>query len=284
MANRFIASDIFKDDFMRSLRGAYKAFWIFLFCDCNASGIWSVDFEAASLYCGGKIEKDKAEKIFAGKFRVVNGGGKWFLPGFIEFQYKGVLCQENKAHQKTIEVLTKFDLLTFWKKEVSEKTGKEMSYFKLITHEQGGSKPLYRGDKDMDKDKDKEEDKAEVKEEAKVKVGPVEEIIFPYDSIRFREKWSVWMDYRKEISKPYKSKKSEQAALKELSEFDEDFSIELIDRSIAGGYQGLVFDQTKQNYERRKNTRKSSTGFPTKSEQVSQSNRDQFNRLVGGGK
>lgn len=48
-------------------------------------------------------------------------------------------------------------------------------------------------------------------------------------------------------------KKEESAinkSLKSLMKFDEDFSLALVDRAIAGGYQGLIFENTQSNYEK----------------------------------
>lgn len=89
---------------------------------------------------------------------------------------------------------------------------------------------------------DENEDVIENKDESK------NEIILPFETKNFKEWWSRWLEYRGEIGKKYKSPKSEQAALKQLSVFDEEFSIQLIERSIAGGYQGLVYKDTKEEY------------------------------------
>jgi hypothetical protein len=53
-----------------------------------------------------------------------------------------------------------------------------------------------------------------------------------------------------EKKKPYKSARGEQAGLNQLGQFDEEFSIMLINRSIDSNWQGLVFTETKREYER----------------------------------
>lgn len=78
-------------------------------------------------------------------------------------------------------------------------------------------------------------------------------IIYPFDSDTFKEKWKLWNAYRKEKGCPYKTETSEQMALKKLSEFDEQFAIELIETSISNQWQGLIFAKTKQEYNDRKN-------------------------------
>lgn len=78
-------------------------------------------------------------------------------------------------------------------------------------------------------------------------------IIYPFDSDTFKEKWKLWNAYRKEKGCQYKTETSEQMALKKLSEFDEQFAIELIETSISNQWQGLIFAKTKQEYNDRKN-------------------------------
>lgn len=73
-------------------------------------------------------------------------------------------------------------------------------------------------------------------------------LIFPFDSLKFIEAWKNWNEYRSEIKKPYKSVKSEQAALNALKEFNEEFSISLINRSISNQWQGLIFKDTELEF------------------------------------
>lgn len=72
----------------------------------------------------------------------------------------------------------------------------------------------------------------------------IEEIKFPFNSIEFEKKWNEWVEYRKEQKKSYKSIKSIQAVLNQLAKYSAEFSIMLINRSIANSWQGLVFDKT----------------------------------------
>lgn len=90
---------------------------------------------------------------------------------------------------------------------------------------------------------------------------------YPFDSEKFHLVWDEWIAYRKEIKKPYKSTKSIQRALNQLKKFDERFALQLIDRSIVGGYQGLVFSDTPAEYERYKkenNTESTTKRLPFK--------------------
>lgn len=64
-------------------------------------------------------------------------------------------------------------------------------------------------------------------------------IIFPFDSKQFKTAWDAWVSYRNEIKKPYRSDMSRQAALKTLSKYSEQTAIQMIEQSIANGWQGL---------------------------------------------
>jgi len=63
----------------------------------------------------------------------------------------------------------------------------------------------------------------------------------------FKKKWLI-------LLKTKKWKTKEQSAidssLKQLMKFEEPFAYALIERSISGGYQGVVFDNTDENYQK----------------------------------
>lgn len=71
------------------------------------------------------------------------------------------------------------------------------------------------------------------------------EIIFPFDSPAFKAMWSNWIEYRRQIKKPYKSDMAVQAALKNLSQYPEDVAIKMIEQSVSNQWQGIF--ELKQN-------------------------------------
>lgn len=140
MAKRFTDTNKYKKPFIRSLKGAYKLLWDYLYHDCDHAGIWIVDFEIAQLYIGSDmpISKTEALKYFnSDEIRIieVDNGSRWFIPSFIDFQY-GTLNEFNRAHKSIISILNKYELYKH----------------KPLTS------PL-QGHKDMDMDMDKEMDK-----------------------------------------------------------------------------------------------------------------------------
>lgn len=110
MAKRFIDSELFKKDFMRGIKPSYKLLWIYLCCDCTPAGIWQCEFDIAQLRLQQKVNWDEARKVFGERIIELDGGAKWFLPDFIEFQY-GQLSIKNTAHINTIKILNKYELL-----------------------------------------------------------------------------------------------------------------------------------------------------------------------------
>lgn len=141
MSKRFTDTDKYKKPFIRSLPGAYKLFWDYLYHECDHAGIWIVDFEISQIYLGADMQVDKktALDLFnKDETRVIefSGGKKWFIIPFIEFQY-GELNPDNRVHKSVINILKKENLYN-------------------------ENKGLVRGlcaPKDKDKDKDKEKDK-----------------------------------------------------------------------------------------------------------------------------
>lgn len=147
MAKRYTDSNKYKKPFVRGLPGAYKLLWDFLYHDCDHAGIWIVDFEISQAYIGKDmpVNRETALSLFnSDEVRIIeiDGGKKWFLPSFIEFQY-GQLTEKNRAHLSAILQLKKYGLLD--------------NDLSIIKENKGPVSPL-QGGKDKDKDKDKEMD------------------------------------------------------------------------------------------------------------------------------
>ena len=67
-----------------------------------------------------------------------------------------------------------------------------------------------------------------------------EEIVYPFNSPKFKEWWQLWKDYKKEQHKfKFKSSKSEQAALMTFKDMSEDEAIEAMRFSMGNGWKGI---------------------------------------------
>lgn len=159
MAKRFTDTDKWKKPFIRGLQGAYKLLWFYICDDCDHGGVWQVDIEVAQLRIGEKITESQALKNFAGKIIPFDGGSKWFIPAFIEFQYPSGLNPDNKAHGGIIKNLLKYNLID--------------NTFKPLTSPLQGAK-----DKDMDKEQDMVMDMDKEEKPKKQKSEPGKKILF----------------------------------------------------------------------------------------------------------
>ena len=149
MANRLTDTGIWGKKWFRKFPPAYKLLWQYLKDNCNHAGIWDVDLALAEFQIGDKIGSAESILNEAFKDRIISiqDGNKWFLPSFIEHQYKcdmENLNPENKVHKSVIDILKKEGLY------------------------EGLASPM-QGAKEQDKDKDKKLDKEKEQDKGKPK-------------------------------------------------------------------------------------------------------------------
>jgi len=198
MAKRFTDTEKWKKPFIRGLQGAYKLLWLYICDDCDHAGIWQVDLDVAQIRIGEKINIEEAIKSFGDKIVIFDKGNKWFIPSFIEFQYPSGLNPENRAHNSTIILLEKYNLI--------DKNNKPL-------------KSSLEGAMDMDKDMVMVKDK----EQAKEKKPNIEEFLsfckedmaknnLNYESYEYslKSKFNSWEEngWKDGNNKPIKSWKS----------------------------------------------------------------------------
>lgn len=104
MAKRQTSTEKWDDPFFFDLPTKYKLFWLYLLDKCNNAGIWEVNKKMAEFCIDEKIEWDKIQEIFPNRIELINGGKKWFIKKFIQFQYKQ-LDDNNKFHHSIIALL-----------------------------------------------------------------------------------------------------------------------------------------------------------------------------------
>lgn len=99
--------------------------------------------------------------------------------------------------------------------------------------------------------------------ESKKKNKDIKLIIYPWDTVLFKEKWEFWKKYKREIFKfKYKTIASEQIILNSLTKIadNENQAIELINHAIDVGWQGIYlphnFNFKNGNTEKRSATDK----------------------------
>jgi len=81
-------------------------------------------------------------------------------------------------------------------------------------------------------------------------------IVYPFSDESFVKAWDLWKQYKKDIKKSYKSKLSEQAALKNIGKMADDSNdaIEIIEHTISRGWIGLRKEDKTNNYGRKNNS------------------------------
>jgi len=162
MSKRLTDTNKWSKRFFRELDDKQKLFWLYLLDHCNHAGIWEVFIDDANLRINCKFTEKELKKIFSEKIISFDNNKKWFIPSFIEFQYKTELNLLNSCHYSVIEILNKYDLFKY------------LPDIKVIKRGKGVNKKIKRGfkgatvgaiigatigDKDKRKDIEKEEDK-----------------------------------------------------------------------------------------------------------------------------
>ena len=216
MAKRFIDTDLFRKPFMRGLEAPYKALWIYLLCECDHAGVWTVELDVAHLRMGMKLDPDKAIEKMGGAVVPIDGGAKWFLPDFVAFQY-GTLNPANRVHESVLAILSKYGI-----------DPNDLSQNKPLTS------PL-QGAKDKDKDKDIEE-----KERAK----QVEEL--PFASPDFTAAWDGFVAMREGKKKPM-TDRARKLILNDLTKMGESSAILSLNASTRAGWTDVYAPKINSN-------------------------------------
>jgi len=129
------------------LEAPYKALWIYLLCECDHAGVWTVELDVAQLRMGMKLDTEKALEKMGGAVVPIDGGAKWFLPDFVAFQY-GTLNPANRVHESVLAILSKYGI-----------DPNDLSKNKPLTSPLQGAK-----DKDRDMDIQERKERAKVHE------------------------------------------------------------------------------------------------------------------------
>lgn len=173
--------------------------------------------------------------------------------GSLEYISKACGCSRPTAIE-TLKKLRERGLI--YKRELIENNVK-MCQYTAIT---GGSKEtlppvknLDRGSKETLPGGSKEflpNNKTTIDNKKIVKGIPT--LSLPFSSQKFIDTWNALCE-EKEWKK--KTRNALQLALNKLGRYHEDFAIELIEKTIAGGWKGVVFDDTDAKYQEWKSAR-----------------------------
>jgi hypothetical protein len=108
MSKRFLDTGFLDQKWIRKLPPDKKIFLIYLMLKCDNAGIIELDFDDASFWIGKKIED--TEFLPEGYLIPINGSGKYFMPKFIEWQYKDLKSDKHIVAQAR-QSLDKYGLI-----------------------------------------------------------------------------------------------------------------------------------------------------------------------------
>ena len=173
MVKRFTETTLWNEDWFIAMPRDYQFFWIFLKDDCDHAGIWRPNLARFNKLYDFKVEYKKALKYFnVNKERInVLKNGRWFIIGFIPFQYGMTLNSNSRVHKSILSLLKNNEVkLTSIRPQVD-----------LIDSLK---------DKDMDKDKDKDNNNTY----KTVKKSNMKANITNIDNNKYKEQEVVWKD------------------------------------------------------------------------------------------
>lgn len=101
MSKRFTETDIWAEDWFVNLSDSEILFWFYIKDQCDQAGFWRPNFKNFELITGRRINQvDFLTKVNTGKERIqVLKNGRWFITGFILFQYGCRLNLKNAYHK-----------------------------------------------------------------------------------------------------------------------------------------------------------------------------------------
>lgn len=91
----------------------------------------------------------------------------------------------------------------------------------------------------------KRDNKREKQREKQRESNEDDPLILPFETKEFRDTWNELIKQPKWRNKP---KSALAKALKQLSQYGPEYSVELMENAIAGNYQGVVFSDTPARY------------------------------------
>lgn len=227
MPKRFTDSGKFRNPWYRSMSPKIKCLWEYMLSECDIAGIIEIDLPSMSFHIGEEIHMNDLS-VFDEKIYFIDEK-KVFIPSFIEFQQKE-LNENNKAHKNIIKTLEKYNIPVSLDMKDFQRGFKGAS--KGLQSPTGNSKGKGKGNS---------------KGISKSVCAKKNEDVFIPNWID-PNVWDRWVKARAEIKKPLTPLQA-QAQIKKLERWmhsGHDVN-EILESSIAGGYQGLFEPKTKPN-------------------------------------
>jgi len=223
VSKRFTDTGKFTKGWIKALPVEMKLFWCYICDDCSHAGIWQEEVDVANIRLGTSLSKAQILEAFGGKIQVIEGGSKWFIPAFVEFQY-GTLNPDNRAHNSVIQQLERHNLLK-----------------PLASPLEGPSEGAPVAPMDKDKDKDMVQEGGVGEKTVNLTKYPA-----PLQTEKFHAAWMGWLTHLKQKRKT-PTEKAKEMQLAKCAEMGEARALAMIKHSIEGSYQGLYEDTKNGN-------------------------------------
>lgn len=97
MAKRLTDTNKWRKAWIQELEPEYKLLWLYICDECDHAGIWDVELRVAEARLGVKLDKTKALQALGERIQELQEGDKWFIRGFIDFQYQGAKGSMSKC-------------------------------------------------------------------------------------------------------------------------------------------------------------------------------------------
>jgi len=148
MSKRQTDTDKWEKRFMRTLPSKYKLLWLYVCDKCDHAGIWHVNLDMASMLLNEEINEEEALGHFGDRVIQFDDGEKWFLPGFVDFQYAEDLQEDNRVHKSVIQRLKRYGLWIEGEGIIRDDDSKNKTHIRAL-----------EGPKEKEKEKEKEKTK-----------------------------------------------------------------------------------------------------------------------------
>ncbi len=152
MAKRFTDTTKWDDEWFCDLSSEHKLAWLYILDKADHAGIFKPNMKLMNFMLDSSNTKESLlSALNDGKGRIRElHNGKWFLEGFISYQYGDHLNAKNRAHKSVLNLL--------------ESNAIDKTSIRGLKDLKDGAK-----DKDTDKEQDKSKDKDKNKEQDKEK-------------------------------------------------------------------------------------------------------------------
>jgi hypothetical protein len=217
MSKRFIDTGFLDQKWIRKLPPEQKIFLIYLMLKCDNGGIIDLDIEDIEFWIGKEI--GTLDFLPENYLISLNDSGKYFMPKFIEWQYKDMSSQKFIVAQAR-QILEKHNLIN-----IDFTLNLPKSYVnvtKNVSESQEQGTGIGKG--------------------TNIGKGKRAELNFDFVSEDFKSVFDQWIDYKRSRKEMYKTQRSLETCYNQLLKFsgkNPAKAKDIIDQSIASNYQGF---------------------------------------------